>query len=195
MASRVTSGTSSSSVRCSVAGGPLGQDEPANLARGVPHADLDVVAEVEAHLGEDGAGFLDHACTVGGVLVPARRKAEHGPGVAGAQGADDDVVGRGSVLDDDDVLALGAAEAEFLDGGGAVRQEPSAVLGVGPGLGDHLGAVERTHVGLVVGDERIDHLGVDQTAFGEQLFECLGAQGRGRGLAGFAGGRHEVVSR
>jgi hypothetical protein len=72
-----------------------------------------------------------------------------------------------SVLDDADVLALASDEAEFVDGGGAVAEQPLPVDRVGPGLRDDLGAVEWADADLVLGDESVHHGRVDQAPFGE----------------------------
>ena len=95
-----------------------------------------------AEVGQDAARIHDGARAVRRRLVPDRRQAEHLPRVAGAQRADDDVVHRRRVLDDDDVLALRALEAELGDRGRAVGEQPGPVVRVGPRPGDDLGAVQ-----------------------------------------------------
>ncbi len=76
------------------AGGAGGEDEVADRRAGVPHADLDVVGELGAELGQHGPRFGDGAGPVGEALVPDRRDPEQWPRVARAQRADDQVVHR-----------------------------------------------------------------------------------------------------
>ena len=138
-------------------------------------------ASVEAHLGEHRARLADDAGAVGRVLVPGRRQAEHRPRVAGAQRADDDVVDVRSVLDDDDVLALRAAEAELGDGGRAVVEQPGLVVGVGPRPGDDLGAVQRADVVGVRLMKPVDDRRVDEAPLERAAIRALRRAGPARG--------------
>ena len=126
MQSRVTSPASSASLQPSVPVGLHREHEVANLRGRVPHADLDVVAELEAELAQHRSRLGDHAGAVGRALVPVRRQAEHRPGVAGAKRADDRVVSRGRVLEHDHGLALGAGEPELGDRRRAVLRAGAA---------------------------------------------------------------------
>ncbi|BBY95936.1 hypothetical protein MGALJ_56050 [Mycobacterium gallinarum] len=73
----------------------------------------------------------------------------------------------------DDPVALGAPEAELRDGTRAVGEQSLSIPGIGPGAGDHLGAVEWSHVRLIVFDHLVDHSGIDDPFFHEQGFERL----------------------
>ncbi len=64
---------------------------------------LDVITHFEAKLTDDRAGLPDGAGAVLRALVPVWRTAEDGPRVAGAEGADDEVMDLGRVLDDDEL--------------------------------------------------------------------------------------------
>ena len=92
-------------------------------------------------------------------LVPGRRQAEDGPGVARAEGADDDVVDFRGVLDDHHRVPLEASVAELADRGGPVRAQPLAVPRIHPRPSDDSRAVLRPEVALVALDDRIDLVG------------------------------------
>jgi hypothetical protein len=87
------------------------------------------------------------------------------------------VDGRG-VGDRDQVVGLGAAEAQLGDGLGAVVQQPLAEGRVGPGARHHLGAVLRPDVALVQLHDRVDGVRGDQALLGQQRLERGGAQGQ-----------------
>jgi hypothetical protein len=104
------------------------------------------------------------------------------------------VAGR-RVFHDHDVLGLHADESQFFDRGSAVVEQPPPIVRLGPCLGDHLGAVERSDVGLVGGDDGVQYVRVDQGSLGQQLLEGLGTQRRGNAVIGFANSDHVVFSR
>jgi hypothetical protein len=81
------------------------------------------------------------------------------------------------VGDRDQVVGLGAAEAELGDRLGAVGQQPLAVGRVGPGARHHPGAVPRADVALVQLDDRVDGVGGDQALLHQQRLQGTGAQG------------------
>ena len=116
------------------------------------------------------------ARAVGRGLVPDRRQPQHGPGIAGAQRADDEVVHRVGVLDGDHVLALPAREAELGNGRGGVLEEPCLVVGIAPGLGDDPGAVVRADLGFVGLDQHIERLRVHVAFLDQDRFERAHAQ-------------------
>ena len=84
------------------------------------------------------------------------------------------------------MFGLNADVARLSDRGGALVEQPPPILRIGPCLGDDLGAIERANVGLIVGDDRVQRLGVDQASFGEQLLESLGTKRGRNAFAGFA---------
>ena len=63
--------------------------------------DLDIFWWFEAELAHHGSGFPDGARAILEALVPVGRAAEDGPQVAGAEGANDQVVYLRRVLDDE----------------------------------------------------------------------------------------------
>jgi hypothetical protein len=96
------------------------------------------------------------------------------------------VVARRGVLHNDNVFGLHADISQLSDRGRAVVEQPPPIFRIGPCLGDDLGSVERTDVGLVGGDDRVQHLGIYEASFGEQLLQRLGTQGGRNALTGFA---------
>jgi hypothetical protein len=90
----------------------------------------------------------------------------------------------GGVGDRDQVVGLGAAEAELGDRLGAVGQQPLAIGRVGPGARHHPGAVARADVALVQLDDRVDGVGGDQALGDQQRLQGAGAQGHLRVGAG-----------
>ena len=78
---------------------------------------------------------------------------------------------RRRVLDDDHVVALRAAEAEFGDRRGAVGEQTAPVLGVDPRARDDLGAVQRTEVVLEVRDELVEQVGVEHALLREHRLD------------------------
>ena len=106
--SRVTSSASCSSLQPSVPFGPHRQHEEARLGGRIPHADLGVLRQRDAEIGEHAARVLHGARAIRRGLVPDRRQAEHFPRVAGAERAHDHVVALRRVLDRHQMIA-GAA--------------------------------------------------------------------------------------
>ena len=101
MASRVTRAASSFfAVGLGALRAPR-QDEVADHRGGIADADLDVVGDDGAELGQHRARLGDGARAVGLQLVPVRRQAQDRARIAGAQGADDQVVHRLGVLEHD----------------------------------------------------------------------------------------------
>ena len=125
IASRVTSSASAASVEPLAAGGAHRHHQVAQLGGRVPDPDAGRVGQGHAELGQHPARVDDGARAVGRRLVPDRRQAEHAPGIAGAQGADDEVVLGGGVEHRAHVLALPPAVAERGDGGGGVAAAAS----------------------------------------------------------------------
>lgn len=71
---------------------------------------------------------VDHRLrAIGRRFVPDRRQAEHRPRIAGAQGADDEVVLLRRIEAGDDVLAAAPAIAELCDSGRAISLQPRGV--------------------------------------------------------------------
>jgi hypothetical protein len=75
------------------------------------------------------------------------------------------------VLDHDEVLTLGPAEAQLGYGGSPILKEARLEVGVGPGPGDNTGAVHGTDIVLVFLDHRVDELGAYDSSGDESLFE------------------------
>ena len=96
----------------------------------------------------------------------------------------DDVVNGRGVGHRDQVVALGAAEAELGDGLGTVGQQPLTVGRVGPGVRHHPGAVLRADVALVQLHDRVNGVGGDQALLGQQRLQGAGAQRQLRVRAG-----------
>ena len=71
----------------------------------------------------------------------------------------------------DNHVALWAAEAQFCDGSRPVGQQPLQICRVGPCAGDHLSAVERSDIGLVVVDDFVDDGGIDDALLRQQRLE------------------------
>ena len=89
------------------AGGTLRQHQVAHLGGRIPDPDLDMLRQLQAELLQHAARVDHRARAVRRRFVPGRRQAQHRQRIAGAQGADDQVVDLRRVLDRDDVLALG----------------------------------------------------------------------------------------
>ena len=68
----------------------------------------------------------------------------------------------GRVLHRDDQMTLGTTEAEIGHGTSRIGEQPLSVRRIGPRPRDHLGPVERAHVGLVVLDDLVDDAGIDE---------------------------------
>src|SRR5215471_14940887 len=120
------------------------QHKVAQLGIAVPDAHLSLIRYREAELCERASRIAHEAGTVRRRLVPNRRQAECRPRIAGAEGADHDVVHLGRVLDHDHVLALRPAKAEFSDRRGRVLHQPGLVVWISPGTCNDLRAVTRS---------------------------------------------------
>jgi len=66
------------------------------------------------------------------------------------------------------MLALAAGEAQLGDRRGGVFEQPFAVAGVGPGLGDHPCAVAGADLGFEVVDDGVQRRGIDQPLLDQQ---------------------------
>jgi hypothetical protein len=77
-------------------------------------------------------------------------------------------VHRGGVLHDHHVIALGSAEAELGDRGGAVSQQPHFVLRISPGPGHDLHPVHRPDLRLIPAGDLLDEPLGHQPSFGQQ---------------------------
>src|SRR5262249_21638101 len=91
------------------------------------------------------------------------REAENRPWIAGAEGADDDVVNLRRVLEHDHVLTLAPDEAEIGERRRPVGEEPSLELRIHPGLGDDARAVPRPDLRFVRVDQLVERGGIDQS--------------------------------
>ena len=80
------------------------------------------------------------------------------------------------VLDRHDVLALSSGITEFGNRGRGISQQTGAIRGIGPGAGDHAGAVPRPDLGLVGFDQEIERGRIDITLLGQDGFERAHAQ-------------------
>ena len=96
-------------------------------------------------------------------LVPGRRYSQYGPGIAGAQGTDDDIMDSRRVFDHDQVVCLELWVAHFGNSLGAVGQQPLFEGGVGPGPDDDTCAILRTDFLAEDLDPAIDRGTVKQT--------------------------------
>ena len=81
------------------------------------------------------ARLADHAGAVHWVLVPVRGQSQERPGVARAQGANNNVVNARGILDGDHVLALCPLVAELGGRGGSVIQQSLFELRIDPSVG------------------------------------------------------------
>ncbi len=100
-------------------GRPGGQHHVAGFGGRVPDRDLHIIGQRQAELGEYRAWLPHRPRSVGEALVPARRRPEQRHRVAGAQRADDDVVGGLGVRDDPQRVSQ-PAEAQFRRGGATI---------------------------------------------------------------------------
>src|SRR5919112_4137344 len=143
--------------------------------------DLDAFGDLEPKLPHDRAGFADGARAVVEALIPVGRASQDGPRVAGAQGADDQVVYLRRVLDRDELDRAGGVYAEFECRRLRVGEETGLELLVYPGP-DH----EPRSVGRRAGLHVLDlasHVLSGQDAFLDQeLFDCPDTRGVVRGL-------------
>ena len=123
---------------------------------------------IGAELGQHRARLRHRARPVGLQLVPVRRQAEHRPRVAGAQGADDQVVDPLGVLEDDEAGVVVEADAELLAGGAAVGEQPRLERRIDPGPRHDLGA-ERRRARIEDLDLAADLVRPDQPLLDQQL--------------------------
>jgi hypothetical protein len=86
-------------------------------------------------------------------------------------------VDAGRVLDH---LKIDAAEAQLLDGVGAVREQPLAVRWIDPRARHDLGAVVRPDVLLVGADDAVDRVAGDELLLHQQGLERADAEGQQR---------------
>jgi DNA-binding transcriptional MocR family regulator len=124
------------------AGRPGRQHHVAGLRGRVPDRYRDFIRQHQAELREHHARLPDCPRPVGEALVPAGRGTEQRHRVAGAQRADDDVV-RGLGVRDDPQCVAQPLETQLGRGRGAIEKQQVTVVRVGPGAGDHPGAVHR----------------------------------------------------
>src|SRR5262249_41560354 len=104
--------------------GTLRQDQVSKFGGTIPDADGDMIWQFDAELGQDGAGLANWTRPVGLLLVPGWLYAEHGVGIARAQGADDEVVDPLGVLDRLEMSDGPSLNAQLLDGGSAISEQP-----------------------------------------------------------------------
>ena len=169
--SRVTSSASFSSLQPSVPAGRIGSTMKRVSAVESQTRIFVPSGSVDAEIGEHAARIVDRPRAVGRSLVPDRRQAEHLPRIAGAQRADDHVVGLRRVLDRDQVVADPADMAVFRDRRRGIIEQRLLEGGIGPGLGDDAGAVVRADLGLVGLDDAVDGRGVDIALLGQDRFQ------------------------
>src|ERR687893_1578683 len=112
-----------------------GEDHVANICGTVVYDDLDAFWWFEAELAHHRARFSDGARSVLEALVPVWRAAEDGPRVAGAQGADDQVVHPWRVLHDDELGGVLGLHAEPRSRGLGVGEQQLLEVFVHPGAG------------------------------------------------------------
>src|SRR5882757_197010 len=110
---------------------------------------FDVFIELRSEFAENAARVNHGARAIGRRLVPDGRQSEDGPGIAGTQRADDQVVHLRTVLHHLHVFTLTAGVAEFGDGGGRVGEETLFVGLVDPGASHYARSVARTDLGFV----------------------------------------------
>ena len=96
-----------------------------------------------------------------------------GHGIARTQSAHHHVVNRGRVRYGNDHVTFGTPEAEFRDSACSIGEQSPEVLRIVPRTGDHLGAVEGSHVGLVVDDHLVDDLWIDDPLLHQQGLQRL----------------------
>src|ERR1700730_14324170 len=93
--------------------GPPWQHEVAHDGCRIVNANLYVVGNDRAELGEHGPGLDDGTRTKGLELVPIRRQAEHGSRIAGAKRANDQIVNLFGMLEDDKLRIVVEADVEL----------------------------------------------------------------------------------
>src|SRR5262245_2595538 len=155
------------------AGGALGEHQVPELGTRVPDANLHALGQVDAEFAQHHAGLAHGARAVLERLVPDRRQADERVRIARAERAHDHVVNARPVLDD---LEVDAAEAQLLDGRGAVGKEPLLVRWVEPRPRHDLGAVVRSDVLLVRAHDAVDRVAGDELLFHQQGLERAHAQ-------------------
>ena len=138
------------------------------------------VGQFGAELLQDRPRLVDGARAVRLGFIPVRRQAEDGPGIAGTQRTDDDVVNAVSVFDRHQ-LGSRHRDIQLRRGGRPVGEQAFLVGRVGPRLGDDLGAflgapgIEKLHV--------FPDFGSGHQAFLDaQLLERIGEQFEMSGL-------------
>jgi DNA-binding transcriptional MocR family regulator len=152
-------------------GRPDREHHVAGLRGRVPDRDLHLTGQLQAELGEHRTRLPHRPRPVGEALVPARRGPEQRHRVAGAERADDHVV-RGRGVRHDPQRVGQVAETHLLGGGVAVRQQQVTVLRVGPGAGDHPGAVHRRGPRVEPGQEVVHLVVAGQPGRDQPFFEA-----------------------
>ena len=123
IASRVTSAASSVFTHVLAPGWPFRQDQVTHFGGAVPHTYLHVVGQLEAEFAQHAARIDHRTRAIGRRLVPDGWQAEDRPRIARAQGAHDEVVDLGRILEDHHVLALAANVAELGNRGAGVGEQ------------------------------------------------------------------------
>ena len=174
MASRVTSAASSSSRQPFGAGGSLREHHVAHLRAAVVDVDRDVLVELQPELAQHRARLDDRARAVGEALVPGRRQAEHHPGIAGAERADDHVVlARACSRRPPDCRRRGDQARRWPT---PSCEQPRLEGRIDPGAGDDLRPLQRADILLVLADPLVDGFGGEQPLLDQERLQRLGAQ-------------------
>src|ERR1051326_4248975 len=160
------------------AGRTLGQYKISKFRGTVPNANFHVLRKGEAELAENAASIDDSARSIRIRFVPSRRKTQQRPGIARAEGTNDEVVNLGSVLDHEHVVGFTCRVAELRDRLGSVLEQPFLVSGIDPRSCNHFGSVLRSDFGLISFNKQIQCCRIDQTFLNEQRFKCLRPQSR-----------------
>ena len=171
MLSRVTNAASRSSLQPSVPAGRIGTHQKPRLGGRIPDADLGLGRQRHAEIGKDALGIDHRARAVGRRFVPDRRQPQHRPRITGTQGADDEVVGAGRILDRDQVAGYRVQISQRIGRLGRVGQEPALEFGIDPGAGDDPGAVMRPDPGFERLDDLVQCRRIDIALFGQDGLE------------------------
>ena len=147
----------------------LRHHEEADVGGGIMHPQGHIVGELRAEFAQHRARLAHHAGAIGAALVPGGRQAQEIARVAGAEGADHDIVGVRRVLHRHQ---LGAGDGEAQLGGGrvAIFEQARAIGRINPGAGHHLGAIGGGD-GIALLDELAHLRGGDDALFDQEFLQ------------------------
>src|SRR5262249_46174015 len=125
----------------------------------------------EPEIGEHPLRIDDRARAVRRRFVPDGRQPQHFPRVAGAQGADDEVVDFGRVLERDQMRPDRADMSERIRRLGRVFEQALLEVGIDPGARHDARAVMRADLRLARLDDRVERGRLDIAFLGQDRFE------------------------